>query len=177
MENENKQTGTETDKKTGGTDTQTVNKNEVVITQEKLDSIISQAFAKGAKKGAENNNSGVDMEIVNSLKGNVETLQNELLQSRKEASLQEKINVFEVEDQEVFKLLVESNEKSEDFDIDTFTKNLRETRPSIFKQEQNKEEPKYYKTDSSNNKQEVSFSEKLKGLSLRELEELSKKTN
>jgi glycerol-3-phosphate O-acyltransferase len=170
MEKENP--GTETDKKTGGSETQTDNKKNVVeLTQDKLDELINKAYAKGAKNAGSNN------EEFDSLKNNFSKLQEELNKTKKEALLQEKINAYEVEDKEVFKLLVESAEKSEDFNIDDFTKSLKENRPNLFKQEKKVEEQKFYKTDSSNNQQEVSLADKIKGLSLRELEELSKNIN
>lgn len=170
MEKENP--GTETDKNTGGSETQTDNKKNVVeLTQDKLDALIDKAYAKGAKNAGSNN------EEFESLKSNFDKLQNELSKTKKDALLNEKIASYDVEDKEVFKLLVEKAESSEDFNIDDFTKSLKENRPNLFKQEKKVEEQKYFKTDSSNNQQEVSLKDKIKGLSLRELEELSKNIN
>ena len=174
--------------------------SEVSMTQEKLNSLINEKYAKGAEKATNELLSSLGVEDVDSLKNIIQSKREQdeanksdfekaqetinELQARLEAStstlaeMQEsnEINSLALKngiaDAEVFKLLYSNAKNTEGFNSDTFIEGLRESKPYVFGQTQ----VATPKVDNSANKSKlVDFNDRVKSARTRaELDALYK---
>ena len=172
----------------------------VSITQEKLNSLINEKYAKGAEKATNELLSSLGVENVDSLKSIIQSKREQdeanksdfekaqetinELQAKLETStstlaqMQEanEINSLALEhgiaDAEVFKLLYSNAKSTEGFNPDSFIEGLRESKPYVFGQTQ----ATTPKVDNSANKSKpVDFNDRVKAATTRaELDALYK---
>lgn len=172
----------------------------VTMTQEKLNSLINEKFAKGADKATnelltklgvedidsltniiqskreqdEANKSDFEkaQETINELQAKLEASTSSVNAMREEAEINSLALTHGIKDAEVFKLLYSNAKSAEGFNPDTFIEGLKESKPYVFGQQQ----VATPKVDNSSNKSKpVDFNDRVRAAKTRaELDALYK---
>jgi len=145
------------------TATPTVEKKVVELEQSKIDSLINDAYARGAKNGNKELS-----EALSQAQAQQQELENQVAQAKDDLAFQQVTSRYEVAEPKYFKMELDEARQSEDFDLDTFVNGLKEKQPTFFK---GGNKPQPMKVDSTNNNQQApDFGSKVK--TARTMEEL-----
>ena len=144
------------DSKIVETVTQTEQKN-VEMTQEKLDSLINQAYARGAKNAKDSSALDEATKTIETLNNTIKDLEGREAQIKAQAEISEMVYRNEVADADYFQHLLKDAKQSEDFSEEAFVEKLKAEKPYIFKGVKQQ-----VQVDSSSNAQTPSFEAKVK---------------
>jgi len=133
--------------------TPTVETKVVEIEQSKIDTLINDAYKRGAKNGNKELN-----EALNELKQSNGELQSQLQQQQDDLQFEKVVNQYGVEKPKYFKLELQEAQQQEGFELDSWVNDLKQKEAHLFKGA-----TKQVQIDNSgNNQQAPDFTSKVK---------------
>ena len=148
------------------------NNNSVNMTQEKLDQLINQAYARGAKNAKDSSALDEASKQIEALRGTISELEKQSQTLRSESEVKDLAYKYEVKDVEYFKFKLNEAKQQEGFDVDEFVSSFKEGNPSVFKGQSK------VNVDNSSNASQPSNQERIKSASsMAELYKLQNELN
>lgn len=133
----------------------TVQKKVVELEQSKIDSLINDAY----KRGATNGNKELGSQLAEAQK-QIEALNGQIAQQQDDLAFEKVVSRYDVAEPKYLKIELDEARQNEDFDLDSFMNGFKEKQPTFFK---GGNKPQPMRVDSSNNNQQApDFTSKVK---------------
>jgi|SaaInlV_120m_DNA_4_1040238.scaffolds.fasta_scaffold01279_12 hypothetical protein len=128
----------------------------VEIEQSKIDTLINDAYKRGAKNGNKELN-----EALGELRQSNEQLQSQMKQQQDDLQFEKIVNEYDVDKPKYFKLELQEAQQQEDFNMNEWIDGLKQKEAHLFK---GGNKPQPLRVDSANNNpQAPDFNSKVKG--------------